>query len=273
MKKVKKLFSALAAAAFLLMSDPASATEIGNDGYIEVEGLETPEPGESINDARRIAVLEAYRLLGESVGELHISSTSTLNQAMKQDGKKTKRSRELSSNLNTNVDAVVQGAVVKNVYKDESGTWHAIVRLPVFGGQRSLANAVLAADKPVEDLPEPVTTGLEGFIATGYTGLVIDCSGLGLSTAITPAIKNVSGQEVYTIKNVTRQMAAERGMVGYSDSLSSGTQRAGSNPLVVKAMFISGECDVVVSDDDGNKILAANQNSKFLNNCMVVFVR
>ena len=269
---MKKFFSALTAAAMLFMSAPTSAIEIGNDGYIEVEGMETPQPGESINDARRIAILEAYRLLGESVGDLHISSHSTLKQALNQKGNKSKSSRELTNDLDTRVDTVVNGAVVKTVYRDDSGTFHAIVRLPVFGGQKSLANAVFADNLPTEDFPQPKSTPLE-VLDTKYTGLIVDCSGLGLSSAISPAIKNVSGDEIYALKNVTRQMATERGMVSYADSLDSGVQRAGGHPLTVKAMFISGECDAVVSDEDADKILTANQSSRFLKNCMVVFVR
>ena len=271
--KMKKLFAALASLAMLFTFEPASAVDIGNDGYIEVEGLETPEKGESPNDARRIAILEAYRLLGETVGDLHISSSSTLKQSMEQSAKGNKRSRIMANNLETRVDTVVNGAMVKTVYQDEAGTFHAIVRLPAFGGKKSLANAVFSDDMITEDFPQPKSTNLESFQTTGYTGLIIDCTGLGLESALSPAIKNVSGEEIYTLQNVTRQMATERGMVSYADNLNSGTQRAGSNPLIIKAMFVSGECDAVVSDEDADKILLANKTSKFLNNCMVVFVR
>ena len=38
-------------------------------------------------------------------------------------------------------------------------------------------------------------------------------------------------------------------------------------------MKVSDNCDVVVSDEDADKILAANQSTKFLINCAVVLVR
>jgi ABC-type amino acid transport substrate-binding protein len=61
-------------------------------------------------------------------------------------------------------------------------------------------------------------------------------------------------------------------MVNYSDSTTQGVQRAGANPLTVQA-YLQGDCDVVVSDEDAQKILAANQKSKILQNCKVVFVK
>ena len=266
---MKKLFGALAAAALLFVGSTASALDIGNDGFIEVEGVEYPSPGENPNDARRLAILDAYRQLGESVGDLHISSESTVKQKLEQKSGKSKSERVVTDELNTKVNAVVNGAMLKSAYRDADGSFHAIVRLSVFGGAKSLANAVLPEKTGVEDFLKPKFTDVD----LNYTGLIVDCSGLGLSTAILPSIKAADGTEIYAYKNISRQMAAERGMVSYSDSLETGVQRAGNNPLTVKAMFVSGECDAVVSDDDADKILAANQNSSFLKNCMVVFVR
>ena len=94
-----------------------------------------------------------------------------------------------------------------------------------------------------------------------------------ISTAIMPKIKSASDQEIYAPKYLNRQVIAGRGMVGYADDMDSDVRRAGANPLIVEAMFISGECDVVVSDEDADKILAANKATNFLSNCMVIFIR
>lgn len=260
----------LMTAAILFMGVLAAAkianAEMTNEGFVEVESITNPEPGESLNAVRRIAVLEAYRMLAEEVGELRISSASTLNEYIHEQ-------RALEQTLSAKVDTVVRGAKVKSVYRDEGGAFHAIVRLAVFGGQSSLANAVLP-ESAVEDFPKPKMTNFESAVdEQTYTGLIIDCSDFDLSTAVTPVIKSAGGEEIYAYKNLARQTVVERGMVGYSESSGAGVQRAGSNPLNVKALFISGECDVVVSDADADKILAANQASKFLNNCLVVFVR
>ena len=73
------------------------------------------------------------------------------------------------------------------------------------------------------------------------------------------------------MQNIGYQTAAGKGMVEYSSSIDS--PRAGSSPLVVKAVKLSGACDVIVSNDDADKILSANQSTNILANCAVVFVR
>lgn len=239
------------------------AIGFGNDGFIEAEGVVYPEPGESLNDLRRSAILEAYRYLAEEVDNLHITSETTI-----------KKSRRVNDEINSRVDAVLNGAKITSVYKDNEGAFHAIARLPVYGGSQSLAAAVLTENKRVESFPKPKSANIEsGSFNVPYTGLIVDCRGLNLSAAISPALKSVTGEKIYSYENIARQTAIERGIVDYSDNLDSGVQRAGNNPLTVKALKILGNCDAVVSQEDSDKILLANQNSKFLNSYSVVFVR
>ena len=256
---LKKFLLACAAAAAFCFSTAAEAIEINNSGYIEVEHIDYPEEGESLNAARRMAEVLARRTLAEQIGDLYISSTTTVKQFRDQ--------RELNDVVVAKVEKVLQGSQV-TVTREPDGSFRAIARLPVFGGN-SLASAILPANNQVEDFPKPKFTNIE---SESYTGLIVDCSGQNLSTAITPTIKLADGTEIYAFKNVQRQIAVGRGLVSYSDSTDSGVQRAGNNPLVIQAQFVEG-CDAVVSDEDADKILAANQKSKFLDNCLVVFVR
>ena len=70
-------------------------------------------------------------------------------------------------------------------------------------------------------------------------------------------------------------------MVEYSASLEKATQgsRAGNNPLVINAVGVRGgknsvnKVNVVVSVEDGDRILLASEISGILQNCAVVFVR
>ena len=70
-------------------------------------------------------------------------------------------------------------------------------------------------------------------------------------------------------------------MVGYSASVSAAQTlpRVGATPLVIKAVQVRGgnnstnPVNVVVSVDDGDRILAANAQSQMLMNGNVVFVR
>ena len=259
---MKKFFKKLAMVVVALMSSITFAADISNEGYIEGEGISYPDSGQSMGAMRRTAELMAYRDLAEQVETLHISSASTV------------RNSKLENDvISTKVDAAVRGAKIVARNRNQDGSFQAIVRLPIYGGGQSLANAVLAEKVQVEELPKPKFTNLASSVEKNYTGLIIDCRGKNISTAITPAIKSADGAEIYAYKNVTRQMATEKGMVAYSSDINDATQKLGGNPLTVKAISISGECDAVVSDEDASKILIANQGTQFLNNCQVIFVR
>ena len=264
-----KKFWAAAAAVFFIFG-ACSAAEISGNGFVEVEYVAYPEKGESPNATQRVAEVMARRALVEQIGELYINSSTKIQQYF--DG------REVNDAVVAKVEKVLQGSQVVTA-RQPDGSFRAVARMKVFGSN-FLADAVLPEDiQPVEFLQPKFTNiesdidpNFEGGVAQDYTGLIVDCSGQELSTAVLPAIKMLDGTEIYSFRNVQRQIVVNRGLTGYSDSAENGVQRAGSNPLVVKAVFVEN-CDAVVSDDDANKILAANQRSKFLNNCLVIFVR
>lgn len=201
--------------------------------------------------------MDAYRYLAEEVDALHVTSTSTV-----------KNLRDLDDEINTRVEAALRGAKVISAKLESDGSFHATVRLPKNGPQ-SIAAAVLKPDVAVEDFPKPKFSNIRSEV--DYTGLVIDCRGLNLSEAISPAIKSAAGTEIYAYKNIGYENTLSNGLVEYSANVNS--SRAGSAPLVVKAVKVSQGCDVIVSDEDADKILAANQSTNFLTNCAVVLVR
>ncbi len=259
MRSILKIFAA-AAIAVTLSFGAAFANGFGNDGYIEVEGVAYPEPGQSLNNLRRVAIMDAYRYLAEEVDSLHITSTTTVIDARAND------------EINSAVDAILKGTRVTKVYRDTDGSFHAIARLPVYGAQNSLANVVMPKEVVREEIPKPKFTNMVVSAQT-YTGLILDCRGKNISSALAPAIKSSDGTKIYSFEQVDRQDAVSRGMVDYSDNINSGVERAGSNPLIVKAESISNACDIVISADDADKILMVNQSAQILNNCMVVIVK
>ena len=115
----------------------------------------------------------------------------------------------------------------------------------------------------------------------GYTGVIVDASGMGLKPSFSPVIYDTSGRAIYGVSNINYDRAIERGMVGYAGSLydAQTLPRIGGSPLVVKAVQVRGgnnstnPVNVVVSVEDGDRILAANQQSQMLTNGAVVFVR
>ena len=255
--KMKKIFSLVTAAMFMIVGF-VSAAEIEGSGYIQVEGVQYYKEKDSLNDARRMAEMKAYRALAESIGDLRVSSESTMKNEM------------LDDRIKIKVEQTIRGAKLVAVDRDTE-KFVAKVRLNIFGGANSIADIVVPTDTAVEPFPEfdPKFVTID----SNYTGLIIDCGGQEISTAILPKIQSVSGKEVYSFKYVERNVVVGRGMVGYSDDANSGTKRAGSNPLTVQAMYIQGDCDVVISDEDAEKILAANSKSNFLKTCGVVFVK
>ena len=108
----------------------------------------------------------------------------------------------------------------------------------------------------------------------GYTGLIVDCSGLGLNPVMSPVIFNAEQKPIYGYKNLDYDKVIANGMASYSNSMNGNTLRAGSNPLVVKATsVINHNGNPVISTADANLILVENQSSHFLDNCAVVFIR
>lgn len=259
---MKKILRLMLAALMVITFSVASAAQIGNDGYVEVEAVVYPEAGQSLNDMRRVAIAEAYRSLAEEVDNLHISSNTTIV-----------KSRRENDQINISVDAVLSGAKIAKVYRDKDGTFHAIARLGVYGGSSSLANAVLPTNVAHEDFPKPKMSTMESISASqNYTGLIVDCRGKKLDTAISPVIQSAGGDRVYAYEQISRQTAISFGMVDYSKDITSGVSRAGNTPLVIKATGVSGNCDPVISQEDADKVLVANQSNHFLDKCSVVIV-
>lgn len=105
-----------------------------------------------------------------------------------------------------------------------------------------------------------------------YTGLVIDCRGLGLQTAMSPVIKNINGTKIYGHKNLNYDKIISEGMVDYSGDPAN-VSRAGSNPLIIKAVALEDfNSNPVVSISDSNLIIIENHVTKFLQELKVVFL-
>jgi len=111
---------------------------------------------------------------------------------------------------------------------------------------------------------------------TIYTSLVIDCRGLDIRRSMCPEIRAKDGKVIYPdYKNPPSiDFVEDCGLVAYARELS-GTKRAGSTPLVVKAIDIvgTGNQAAVISDDDLGLILEQEKSSHFLAKWNVVFLK
>lgn len=105
-----------------------------------------------------------------------------------------------------------------------------------------------------------------------FTGLIVDCRGLKLQPVMSPVIFNTKGTKIFGHKNIDPDKVASQGMADYAKD-TSGVARAGSNPLVVKAVKLENfnSCPVL-SLADSNRVLIENYVTKFLNDLKVVFL-
>lgn len=224
--------------------------------------------------ARRAAVVEAQRNLLETVKDVAIDSETNVEMSM-----------TLNDTIHSEISGVIRGArVIDEEYIPEDGIYRVTMSVPMYGvgslGQVVFDNVIGNNQKVPVPAPSPAynpSTQLNG----NYTGLVIRARGAGLVRTFCPAIYDTSGRAIYGVYNVDKKYAIDYGVVGYAqgpqgwDKVRMGTSRAGSNPLVVDIIEVrqrvANKCDVVISVEDADRILAENRYSHFLDNYPVMF--
>ena len=243
--------------------------------------------------ARRAAVVDAYRQLAEAIKGVNVDSETTVQNMMVVD-----------DTTKTKVSAFIQGAKILSEQVTADGGYEVTMTVSMFGVSNSLASAVMPKPAAVEAFPQPVAavapsvqvtvtvntqsavpaasvpaTGSSAAAAPagkaigGYTGLIVDCSGLGLKPVMSPVIKNASGQPIYGYKNLDYDRVVSNGMAGYTADIRNAV-RAGANPLVVRAIGLDNHNgNPILSVADANRVLIENGASGFLDRTAVVFVR
>ena len=309
-KRACTIFMAALATMLLMAASVFAADGATNwgDGTITVIGMGIA-PQNSVNAAqakalaKRAATVDAYRQLAESVKGVNVNSESTVENMM-----------VLSDVTRTKVSATIQGARILNVQYQPDGMCEVTMQVSIFGVSGSLAEAVLppnptptafpAPDPAVAAAPAPATTEVNVNVSVGttapaaqkptqkpavtgtsaapapagqaagkYTGLIVDCRGLGLRPCMSPVIKNDKGNPIYGYKNLDSQKVIANGMAGYTKDMGN-APRAGSNPLVVKAVAVDNHnSNPVISTADANRVLIENGATGILDNTNVVFVR
>ena len=254
---------------------------------VEADGFGLP-PDYAISEAqarlmaRRAAISDAQRNLAEQIAGVQVDSETTVQNL------------QISSDvIRTHVSALLKGAkVISESYED--GAYHVVMALPLYGVNNSLASAVLPhmthrESFPTTILPEPdepqytptqpeTTTSPTSSTITNrqsgtYTGIIVDCTGLGLRSAMSPVIKTTACEKIYGYKNLDSKKVIKNGMAGYSNGYEGNVSRAGSNPLIVRAVGVDHYFNPVVNVADAKIILEENGYTHFLDNCAVVFIK
>lgn len=267
----------------LTLMQAAEAAAQWEQGTITAEGFGTPPAGSYGSKAsimaRRAAIVDAQRNLAEQINGVQVDAETTVMNFV-----------TTSDIIKSKVSALIKGAVVVEEQAMMDGSYRVVMSMPMYGTQ-GLATAILPAireNTPPAPPPPVISATITAEITTqvqtrgvGYTGVIIDAGGMGLKPSFSPVIYDTSGRAIYGVSNINYDQAISQGMVGYSASVSAAQSlpRAGGSPLVIKAVQVRGgnnstnPVNVVVSVDDGDRILAANAQSQMLMNGNVVFVR
>ena len=258
--------------------------------------------------ARRAAQVDAYRQLVETIKGVDVTSDSTVELMMTtQDVVKThvaatvKGARVVSVNYtsdggceltmevpmfgvtNSVASAVMEKPAVKETFPEPvasvapSAPTSVSVNVTVGQGTTTPSATTPSTQPSVTQPTKPTGSSAAaapvGSAVGGYTGLIVDCRGLGLKPVMSPVIKNANGQAIYGYKNLDYDKVVSNGMAGYTTDMGRAT-RAGSNPLVVKAVSLDNHNgNPVISVADANRVLIENGATGFLDATNVVFVR
>ena len=111
---------------------------------------------------------------------------------------------------------------------------------------------------------------------TPYTGLVVDARGLHAEKSMFARIYNEDGKLVYGASRVDDDVLGELGTVWYDDTLKGAIRirAVGDNAIVInaKALAQGSRTDIVVSNEDANKIMSAVAKNDFMKNANVALV-
>lgn len=131
------------------------------------------------------------------------------------------------------------------------------------------------------NVPEGVTLivpsqGFQTRKGRPFTGLIIDARGLDVRPAVAPKVTNGARVEIYGTRYASYDIASKQGLVVYKNDLLSAMRddRAGADPLVVRAVGVSGglKTDIVISNNDALLVHAAARKQNFLKQCKVIIV-
>ncbi len=270
-----KLLGLLAAIIMFALSGRVDAATNWNTNVIQATGTGVSNPAMATSPAhasmmaRRAAIADAYRQLLELVQGVNVDAETTVEQMM------------LTSDVvKIKVTGVVKGARIVSEGELSGGGYSVTMELPIFGESGSLAESVLERPTYVEPIPAPSPAyeppvQQPTYGGGRYTGLIVDCRGLRegeINPVMSPVIKNSNGMKIYGHLNLDFDRIIREGMATYAQSMSEAA-RAGSNPLVVKAIRLDDlNANPVLSMDDADMVLYENSQSHFLDNIAVVFL-
>lgn len=260
------LFGAVcSAASFSDMVD----TDMNGNNVIRVIGTGVAPQGSQFSApqkkmmARQAAITHGYGELAAAIKGLHVDAENTVENFVL-----------TNSRVTTKVSALVRGAKVVEE-KEQDGAYIVVLEIPMYGSG-SVAEAVIPEiTSPVPQAPAVAPQPTQQVYGRGgYTGLVIDCRGFDVSPAMCPLVKSTNGRTIYGYQITDSATLINGGTANYIHSDTAVNRRAGSNPLVIRALSVENHSvNPVVSDADADLIIAENGLAHFLERGAVTILR
>jgi hypothetical protein len=169
------------------------------------------------------------------------------------------------------------------VFRPESVRKQTIKRGPGFAVSRAEVPSDRRKEDTVELRPRSATeeegrsAGAIDDSGRPYTGVIIDCRGLGLDRSMSPRIHREGGETIWSGGEADPDFVVDEGIVVYCRSVEDAKRlrRAGSNPLVLRAIERFDDpfhADPVLANEDAAALMAAARKDGFLKKFNVVFV-
>ena len=237
-----------------------------SEGLIRVTGTGTPPDRGSAAQRRlmaeRAAVADGYRQLAEAIQGVRVDAETVVKDYITE-----------SDTVRTRVSSLIREAQKTDRRFMPDGTVEVDMMIKLYNAQ-GLSGILQPQKNPTPPAPVEVPADPN---PGEYTGLIIDCRGMGLQPAMSPAILNQTGGELYIGHlPINPDYVINNGIVAYTTTLQDARQheRAGKNPLIVKAVAVSGNfrADAVLAEKETRLILGLEASQKVLTQAHVIFV-
>lgn len=252
----------------------SAVDQVGDNGYINwdegfVEAIGTGAPSSMAKSpaqarlmARRAAIADAQRNLLESVEGVQVTAETTVEKF-----------QTTNDTVKTKVSGMIRGAKIVKEQQLADGACQVTLRVSLYGAN-GLSKIINDAITPAATAPVPLPAPSPAYKPTAmpeYTGLVVDVTGLPLSRAMSPVIFDDTGRPIYGHENLIPDYVVSQGMIDYLCTpedirkLVNGQSRAGAAPIAVRAIGLRNHnVNIIISQTDADRILAANAQSSFL---------
>lgn len=245
--------------------------EQGHSGIIEV--LATGSSPEDVmsavqyrREAREAAIHNARIALTQIIGDIQVNSTAKI--------KIVAHSAEIAE--------LAEMSMIGKESQAANGVYSVVMYVNMFGPHSLASIAADGLSWKIQNFPGPsanfrpkLDTGLEDV----YSGVIVDARDLKPVVNLLPEIYDETGRLIYDCRYVDENIVIDQGLVEYVTgneqyfAALKGKSRAGVRPLVVKGVrTVDNGCNLVISEENADKILEQNCKWGILKRCAVIIV-